>query len=196
MAVAITKERKTLHETLKAELFKRQLSNSENFDKAILTYSSAGLALSLGFLKDFVPILCAKAAWLLYASWVLFLAAIVITILSFIASQRGIAKQMIISERYYLKMDDSALNETNFFAQCTDWLAYLAGTAFILAISFTTIFVSINLERMSVMAEERKVIIREGAPVPSIQKSPPDTVQKGAPVPKVQPVPQPTKKSS
>ena len=31
------------------------LSSSENFDKAVLTFSSAGLALSVGFLKDFVP---------------------------------------------------------------------------------------------------------------------------------------------
>ncbi len=58
--------RKKLFAELKGELFKRQLSNSDNFDKAVLAYSSAGLALSLGFLKDFVPIAKASYTCLLF----------------------------------------------------------------------------------------------------------------------------------
>ncbi|HID9045509.1 TPA: hypothetical protein ACXE7L_005075, partial [Enterobacter asburiae] len=38
----------------KAEIDKRELSNTDNYDKNILTLSSAGLAISLTLLKDIV----------------------------------------------------------------------------------------------------------------------------------------------
>jgi hypothetical protein len=43
----VDEERKKLHDSLRDELLKRQLSNSENLDRAILMLSSAGLGLSL-----------------------------------------------------------------------------------------------------------------------------------------------------
>lgn len=49
-----TEEIKKIHADFVAEIRKRELSSSENFDKSILTLSSAGLTLSVGFLKDFV----------------------------------------------------------------------------------------------------------------------------------------------
>ena len=191
MVTDVAEERKKVHAELKAELFKRQLSNSDNFDKAILTYSSTGLALSLGFLKDFVPITHANAPWLLFLSWTLFGVAVVVTLFSFISSQLGITRQLGLNERYYLQLDDSALSEKNFFARCTDWLAYVAGAAFVVAIACSTVFVSINLERAAIMAEQKQVRLKEGAPVPTIQQVP-QTVQKGAPVPGIQQVPQQT----
>lgn len=195
MTTDVAEERKKVHADLKAELFKRQLSNSDNFDKAILTYSCAGLALSLGFLKDFIPVTRANASWLLFLSWTLFVVAVVVTLFSFISSQLGITRQLEINERYYLRMDDSALSEKNFFARLTDWLGYGAGAAFVVAIACSTIFVSINLERAAIMAEQKQVPLREGAPVPSIQQVP-QTVQKGAPVPGIQQVPQQTTPSA
>ncbi|MDP1080667.1 hypothetical protein Q6298_28625, partial [Klebsiella pneumoniae] len=75
-------ERKRLYEKRREELFKLRLSNLENLDKSILTYSSAGLALSLGFLKDFIPIYQAKFAWALYGSWICFAFAISLVVLS------------------------------------------------------------------------------------------------------------------
>jgi hypothetical protein len=189
MTLDVAEERRKLHAELKAELFKRQLSNSDNFDKAILTYSSAGLALSLGFLKDFVPVTRADASWLLFMSWALFVIAVVLTLLSFISSQLGISKQLRLNERYYLKMDDTALSDSNLFAKCTDWLGYIAGTAFVMAIACSTIFVSINLERAVTMADQNQARFREGAPIPTIQQVP-QTEQRGAPVPGIQQVPQ------
>ena len=59
---------KLLAET-RADLLKRQLSNSENYDKAVISLSTAFLGLSLAFLKDLVPIQRAEWLWLLYGSW-------------------------------------------------------------------------------------------------------------------------------
>ena len=47
-------ERKKLHDALRDELFKRQLSNSENLDRAILMLSSAGLGFSLVVCHNYV----------------------------------------------------------------------------------------------------------------------------------------------
>jgi hypothetical protein len=49
-----------LYERYRDELLKRQLSNSENFDKAILTLSSAGLALYLTAIEHVVPLVAAR----------------------------------------------------------------------------------------------------------------------------------------
>lgn len=183
-------ERKKLHAELKTELFKRQLSNSENFDKSVLAYSTAALGFSIGFLKDFVPIAKAAQAWLLYTSWAAFILSVVVTISSFLVSQRGIAKQLKINESYYLDGDEEALKEKNCWARATDGLNLVSGIAFVLGIFCTTFFVALNLERAAAMAEEKKVLLREGAPVPQIQKIPQVDVQRGAPVPGVQKLPQ------
>jgi hypothetical protein len=182
-------ERKKLHDALRDDLFKRQLSNSENLDKAILTLSSAALGLSLTFLKDFVPSVQPAAAWLLYLSWYLFGCAVVVTVLSFLSSQRGIAKRLKQNEKYYLERNDRVLTETNFFADVTDWLSYLSAFVFISAVVCTIIFVQTNVERRTAMSKDAKGFGQDGAPVPNLQElQTPDAV-KGAPVPKPQPVP-------
>lgn len=183
-------ERKNLHAQLKAELFKRQLSNSENFDKSVLSYSTAALGFSIGFLKDFVPVTKATYAWLLYGSWTAFVVSVVVTISSFLVSQKGISRQLKINESYYLERKDEALRDTNCWARATDALNLLSGIAFVLGVVCTTVFVALNLERAAVMAEDKKVPLREGAQVPQVQKVPQADVQRGAPVPGVQQVPQ------
>jgi hypothetical protein len=105
-------ERQKLCDQLNAELNKRELSNAENFDKAVLTYSSAGLAFSLAFLKDFLPIAKAAWGWLLYFSWGLFTLSIIATITSYITSQLGIKKERDKGERYYRDKEEGALAGT------------------------------------------------------------------------------------
>lgn len=138
-------ERKMLFAELKSELFKRQLSNSDNLDKAVLAYSSAGLALSLGFLKDFISLATASQKWLLFTSWALFVLAVIVTIVSFLTSQRGIAKQLKLGERYYLEQDESALSESNRCAVATEIMSVLAGLSFVAALVCTTFFVYFNV---------------------------------------------------
>jgi hypothetical protein len=196
-------ERKALHDTLRDDLFKRQLSNAENLDKAILTLSSAGLGLSLSFLKEFLSSARPAAAWLLYWSWYLFGAAIVSTVLSFISSQRGITKRLEQNWRYYQAGDDAVPSERNFFGDLTDWLACLAASAFILAVVSTIIFVRVNVERRTAMSQVEKIVkpdgLERGAPVPKTQPvpatpqettlTPASKVRDGAPVPGVQRIP-------
>lgn len=167
---------------------RRELSNAEQIDKAILTFSSAGLGLSLGFLKDFVPITAATQGWLLYGSWILFTLAIASTIVSLFASQRAIVRQRDIDSQYYLQGDESATELNNGWAGATNWLNTASGVVFLFAVIFTTAFVSLNLERVGTMTNK---IVSDGAPVARVQKiERAGDVQRGAPVTGLQKIPQ------
>ena len=72
----LTLENLRLLAETRADLFKRQLSNAENYDKAILSLSTVFLGFSFAFLKDVVPAHSAERLYLLYASWIMLTAAV------------------------------------------------------------------------------------------------------------------------
>ena len=183
-------KRRKQHEDIKTEVEKRLVSNADNFDKGILSYSSAGLALSLGFLKDFVPIADARLPWLLYSSWALFVLAVLITLLSYLTSQRAQHRQLDISSKYNLEMRDEALDEVNWPAQLTEWGSYGAGMFFVAAIVGSTLFVALNLNQGPKVATSTRGIAQDGAPAPVIQRVQAAEFTRGAPVPTMQAIPQ------
>lgn len=144
-------ERKRLYERHRDDLSKRQISNAENLDKSILTYSGAGLALSLGFLKDFIPIRQAEFAWALYGSWIFFTLAMVLVIVSYVLSLRVVNLQLDRAERYYLKSEEKALSEQTRWDFCANHVNHwMSAVAFAIALIFTTFFVSVNLRGANV----------------------------------------------
>jgi hypothetical protein len=176
-------ERKRLYERNREELSKRQISNAENLDKSILTYSAAGLALSLGFLKDFIPIAQAEVAWALYGSWIFFTSAILAVISSYVVSLKVLNLQLNRAERYYLKNEEAACNESCRWDKCADHLNHwVSAIAFGIALVLTTLFVSTNL-RGSNMAENKvtKVFTQDGVTGLTMQKVIPNSqiVQRG-----------------
>ena len=172
----------------RADLLKRQLSNSENYDKAILSLSTAFLGFSLAFLKDMLPL---RTEWigLLYGSWVAFGVAVLSTIISFYMSQRGIDAQLRKAEDYYLRDDQVALAK-HWTAKATDCVNSASGAFFIIGISLTIAFVIVNLDRRTEMANDKKTVqvsVGDGASIPRMQEVP---LRKGAPIPNLQPMPQ------
>ena len=178
--------RKKLLADTRADLLRRQLSNAENYDKAVLTLSTAALGFSVGFLKDFVPIAAAKWPNTLYLSWYALAGALIATILSYFASQRAITLQIKRAEDYYDRGSDDALPRT-ISAVATDYLNYLSGGLFIAGIVLTTAFVSQNIEGASTMSTKQTTTfgpdIKSGAPIPTLQH-----LTKGAPIPPLQTV--------
>ncbi|MDH2918851.1 MAG: hypothetical protein PXX73_06635 [Sideroxydans sp.] len=187
----------------RADLLKRQLSNSENADRAILTVSTAALGFSLAFLKDVVPIQTADYSWLLYLSWVFFPAAIVATLLSFFTSQKAIAEQLDLAHKYYIEHDEGAANLQPEYASITELLNRAGAVLLVVGLLVTCIYVFINLGKGNVMSKIRANdgaivptmqnvarglgVERRGANIPAMQTVP----QSGAPVPTMQQVPQP-----
>jgi hypothetical protein len=180
-------EDKKLLADITAEIRKRQVSSSENFDKSVLTLSSGGLAVSLGFLKDFVPV--AQSLWplTLYLSWIGLTAATVVTMLSFLASARAQEYQQATAEAYYLRRDESRINR-NPWDRVVTWMNRTSGASFILGVILTTLFVAINLQRAQDMKKERLSISHEGMTSPAVQRiSNAGDLRRGLPSPAITP---------
>jgi hypothetical protein len=193
-------DRQELYQNTREDLLKRQLSNNEKLDTAILTLSSAALALSVNFLNGSFTdnLFC-----LLILAWLCLLSAISITLVSYHTSQAGIEKQLTLAERYYLRNDQSALTERNGPAEMTDRLAYASTIAFVLGVLLLLIYFATNInskgrEDVATQKPTSPVNITEGATVPSKQKVEagasvprmqiaPDIIERGASVPSMQP---------
>ena len=150
MAESISDESKALYAKYREELLKRQLSNTEKFDGAVLTLSSTVLGFSLSFIRNVVPIENAQYIWLLIAAWGLFILAILSTMGSYISSQASINKQLIHAGKYYLEGEEEYLSKKNGFATLTRWAGYVSGAFFAIAMIFLVIFVAVNIVRANV----------------------------------------------
>jgi len=181
------KERIRIFENHRDEINKRQLSNSESFDKAMLSLSSAGLALSLSFIKFIVPLDKIEQTFFLYATWWLFGLTIILTIVSLLVSQKALDNTLKYAEKYYLANDPNYFNKKDKWDDVTNWLNRVPAVTFILAIIsviiFTTQNFQINEKGENIMSNENQQL-NEGAKVPSMQKV---NIEKGANIPKMQP---------
>lgn len=165
------------------DLLARELTNSVNFDKSVLSLSSVGLGFSVGFIRDVVAVNVAAGLRLLHGSWVLFGLAIVMTLVSFLISQKAIQIQLELANRYYLQNDESCLGRRNNAARVNGVLAWGSCIAFILAIVMTVVFAIINTKEVAAVAREVKVTLSEGVTLTNMVPKPGDSGTKGAPVP-------------
>ena len=186
-------ENKKLYAETRRDLLARQMSNSEKFDSAILTLSTASLGVALTLIKDIVPIHKAEYILALQWSWWFFGLAILATIFSFLASQKSIKNQLFYAEKYYLDREDLYLNAKNYWAIATDSLNILAAIGFISGLLLTIIFVSENLGSKDHMTDEHKsrfstqAQFNDGAPIPKMQKVS-GSNDRGMPIPHMQPI--------
>jgi hypothetical protein len=134
-----------LYSETRQDLLNRQLSNTQNYDRAILSLSTAGLGFSLAFIKDLIDLTNASHIGFLYYSWTFFLIAIMLTLISFVSSQKAIDKQLFFAEQYYLNGKKEFLNKNNWLSHMTNWIFYSSWLIFLIAIFLTVIFVKINL---------------------------------------------------
>ena len=213
-------ERLKVLEEFTAEILKRQLSNAENLDKAMLSLASAGLGLSVAFLKDLSTYAPADRLWLLYASWGLFFLTIVSTLLSYGSSQLGLSRQLLYARKVLRDNDETYRNKRNVFATATNVLTYGAGCVFLLAITSTVGFLfSLDVKGVSPMTRDQVTVPvappvieppplklpkdpplklpKKGAPIPAIPDPAPATpVTEPAPPPKSDPKPEAPKPGS
>lgn len=126
------------------DLSKRDLSNVENLDKAILSLSSAGLGLSLVFIRNVVKLAEADHVWVLHVSWLMFVFAITSTLLSYLFGQRALNKQREFNEKYYLEGDEDAGQKVTFSSRITRVLSYVSVFTYIAAVACTALFIGLN----------------------------------------------------
>lgn len=124
------------------DLLRRLLSNNENFDRAILTLSSAILAASLAWISHLRDACCQPV---LVASWAFLMIAIGSTLVSFFVSQTGIRQQLEGAKRYFLEGDDEGQRAARFFDTANSVLAYIAAACFAAGITLAMLFAGSNL---------------------------------------------------
>ncbi len=114
------------------DLKMRQLSNTENYDKVVLTLSSTGLMFSIAIVNfingTVVGLYC------LYFAWVFFIVSVSTLLLSFITGNKAV-------EHKYLGNDSSS----NKYSKWTKCLNIIAGVLLILAFIMITIFAYFNI---------------------------------------------------
>lgn len=173
-----TEERKKQYTDFLAETHKRELSGSENFDKSVLTLSSAGLGLSLTFLKDFASVghdAFAWLPWLLYMSWIAFTLATLCTMASFLVSGKALECHKKLAYRVYMEGEDEAFAETNKWNAWTGRLNYASAGAFCTALILTTGFVISTLQGNQMASGQYKTtdhgtLEKKGLSVPTMQR--------------------------
>ena len=156
-------ERREILKQALVEINASLLSNSQMLDKAILSLSSAGLGVSLAFIKNVVPLDKATNLYLLYLSWGTFVGAIAGTLVSFLASQCGLEEQAnqvndeledMDDEQVIIfpeSVDDNELEDKDEETDASDrpfqvskWLTRFSLVCYIAAIIFTVFFISCN----------------------------------------------------
>jgi hypothetical protein len=134
-----------IYDAYRDELRKRQLSNTENYDKTILSLSSSALALSLTAIKFAIPLATANYLWLIHWSWWLFGITISICIIAYWISNNALDKQLTIAEKYYLKGKKKAFKAKNWWSIVNNWLNITAGLTFLMATALVIFFVTFNI---------------------------------------------------
>ncbi|MCW8918475.1 MAG: hypothetical protein OQL08_06635 [Gammaproteobacteria bacterium] len=182
--------------SLRDELLKRELSNTENYDKAILTLSSAALGISLTAIKFVVPLDSSEHIWLLKFGWLLLLFSIVTSLSAYLMSNKAISIQLNNATDYYHKGINEAFNRKNIYTSINLFLNKATGIAFIAAISAIVAFVITNLEpeieKMSTKDTNKSsttVNLNDSATIPVMQKVPTGVEKNSATIPTMQQAP-------
>lgn len=186
MAIERTKEEQQraneMFDTLRDELLKRELSNTESYDRAILTLSAASLGISLTAIRFVVPLESADYIWMVKSGWMLLLISIIISLYAYFMSNRAIAAQVKNAEDYYIHGVEEAFNRHNKYISLNSLLNKLTGVTFSIAIALIVLFVTLNINHQETQDMSKKsdnsgtsTTFRDSASVPSMQRVPSGT---------------------
>jgi len=129
------------------QLIDAEREGARSFDKAILTLAAGAFGLSIAFIEKIVPSPRAGSAEILVSAWALFGLSLLLTLVSFLTSQKACARQREILEENYFGQSRSAKQMTlrNIWATCTNVLNIFSIGAFILGVVLLAVFGAINV---------------------------------------------------
>src|SRR5690242_21126930 len=111
---------------MRAMLVEAHQKSSEAYDKALMTLAGGALAVSITFIHDVAP--QPKHKGWIATSWGLFSASLLAVVLSFIASQHSILRQIY-------QLDKRDVFRWNLAGKSTSLLNYIAGGTFIAGVA-------------------------------------------------------------
>ncbi|ANJ66311.1 hypothetical protein A9404_01985 [Halothiobacillus diazotrophicus] len=135
---------KEIYENLRNELLRRDLSNTENYDKSILTLSSAALGVSIASINSIIPLDTSREIWLLKLGWALLLTSTISSLAAYLISNKGISKQIGYAEKYYLDGDEEYFDKPNVYIKINHALNISTGLIFITGMISIVYFIIYN----------------------------------------------------
>ena len=135
---------------------KREMSNAETYDRALLTLSSVLLGLSLTYTQNVVPLHTACNLWLLITSWGLFATTIIVVMVSFIYGQHSFKRLKTGARLFFLEGDSSSNDLSEQISNTIRNINTLSGISFIIAIILFTTFVGLNVNGGNVVSIDSK----------------------------------------
>ena len=183
-----------LFDAFRDDLLKRDLSNSEGYDKAILALSSASLGFSLTAIKFIVPIDTATHIWLLILCWSLLVLSVIFSLAAYLISNKAIHIQLNNARDYYKKGVEDAFTRKNTYISINTFLNRATGLLLAIAISIIVVFISINLTSgESEMSKDKSsgTYIEKSANIPNMEQvsTPADKATNSANVPTMEQAP-------
>ncbi|HEV2110835.1 MAG TPA: hypothetical protein VGT99_05725 [Gammaproteobacteria bacterium] len=200
------------YQIARQETLDNQRSNAEAYDRALLTLSSAFLALSVSFLRDEFKDYVISWPILLFCSWLLFALTIVATIFGYIYAQRTTDYKLATLQEFFqepinLDTRERINNEISRRGKVERRTNEFSGVVFVLAVILTIVFVIVNASGELTMTQQNGNQDHDigrsspSAPFPSRPTVPaPQPITTPAPKPSaptspIQPAPQPPKKT-
>lgn len=132
-------------EAFRDEIRKRELSNTENYDKTILSLSSSGLALSLTAIHYVVPLGSANNICILKFGWILFGLTILLSIVAYWVSNKALNMQLEPARQYYMDGVDNVFEKRNLWSSINNMINFLSGVSFLVATASIIFFVMVNI---------------------------------------------------
>jgi hypothetical protein len=135
-------ERPTERARFRAFLQDLEVKSSENYDKTLVTVTSAAIGVSLIFLKDIVGDGSLFHVWFLFTAWATWVLALAANLFSFAFSQVGLRKLIRLIDQ------NAPLNQASpggFFGRFVPFLNWGAGFLFVLGAGCFLWFVFANV---------------------------------------------------
>jgi len=136
--------------TERSELNRGAAAGANAFDRTLTSLSAGGIAFSLTYVQVFFDGLDqVLSSWLLLVSWTGFLVSLLVTLISFLTSQKAYGRQVEILETAFLHDDEEASNTgqsvENRWRVATNALNLVSLGAFIIGVVNISVFVARNL---------------------------------------------------
>ncbi len=129
----------------RSTLIEIEQKSADQHDKAILTISMGGLALSITFLKEIAPDPSRETLILVGISWLCFALSMLAILFSFLTSQIACRRQRDVIDELYAHGTRDAERKANRWASVTHWLNVSSYILVFLAVSFLAVFSWLNL---------------------------------------------------
>lgn len=147
---------KRRYDQMRDDLDRRDLSNTEAYDRAIFAVSSTFLALSVAGFKTLVEPAEAECLWMMYTSWMLLALIIPLSLFAFLVGNKALAIRRQAARRYYIDEEDEALEEPNIYERVNSIMNLAAGIGLSLAVLISVIFIILNVREQAAIVTQDK----------------------------------------